>query len=128
MTSLVAAALLLGAPSPAVPQQAPKVAGEWNAEMSTPGGVRTFRIVFQVDGDKVTGTVKRPTGDVKLEGSLKGNQLTFAYTVVYNDNPLTLTISVVVDGDTMKGTVDFAGAAQDEFNARRVTETKSPGR
>jgi hypothetical protein len=116
---LLAGALIATTPPAQSPPQSP-VAGEWNAEMNTPGGVRSFKLLLKVDGEKVTGTVKREAGDVPLEGTLKGDDLTFAYTVSYNDNPLTITVSVKVAGDTMKGTVDFAGAAQDEFAARKV--------
>lgn len=117
---LIAGALAAFAPAAPAAAQSP-VAGEWNAEMNTPGGVRTFKLLLKVDGEKVTGTVKREAGEVPLQGTLKGNDLTFSYTVTYNDNPLAITISVKVAGDTMKGTVDFAGAAQDEFAAKKVT-------
>ena len=99
---------------------AQSIAGEWDAQMNTPGGVRNFKIVFQVSGDTLSGTVKRATGDVPLTGTIKGNLVKFSYTINYNDNLLVLTMTATVDGDTMKGTVDFGGAAEDEFSARRV--------
>jgi hypothetical protein len=88
--------------------------------MSTPGGVRNFKIVFQVNDDRLTGTVKRPAGDVPLTGTQKGDTVRFSYAINYNDNPLEITISTIVTGDTMKGTVDFGGVAQDEFSAKRA--------
>lgn len=112
-------AMLLGAwlrPGAAVAQS---IAGVWDASINTPGGVREFKIVFQVDSGKVTGTVKRPAGDVPLTGTITGNALTFSYTIDYNGNALTLTMVATVDGDSMKGTVDFGGAAQDDFAAKR---------
>lgn len=99
---------------------APSVAGEWDAAINTPGGVRNFKIVFQVSGDTLTGTVKRDAGDVPLTGTIKGNLVKFSYTVNYNGNDLVLTMNATVDGDTMKGTVDFGGQAEDEFSARRA--------
>ena len=121
MNMLLLAGVLLSSALPSQSAPPSPVAGEWNAEMNTPGGVRSFKLLLKVDGEKVTGTVKREAGEVPLSGTLKGNDLTFAYTVTYNDNPLTITVSVTVAGDTMKGTVDFAGAAQDEFSAKKVT-------
>lgn len=99
---------------------AQSIAGQWEAAMNTPGGVRNFKIDFQVSGDTVTGTVHRQAGDVPLRGTIKGNQLKFSYAIDYNGNDLVLTMTVTVDGDTMKGTVDFGGAAEDEFSAQRV--------
>ena len=105
---------------------AQSIAGEWDAAFNSPGGVRNFKIVFQVHGDTLTGTVKRQAGDVPLSGTIKGNAVHFSYTVDYNGNALELTISAVVTGDAMKGTVDFAGAAQDEFWAKRAEAPRPP--
>ena len=99
---------------------AQSIAGEWDAAFNTPGGVRNFKIVFVVAGETVSGTVKREAGDVPLAGSIKGNGVMFAYTVNYNGNDLLLTITATMTGDFLKGTVDFGGAAEDEFWAKRV--------
>ena len=103
--------------------QAPQIAGEWDASYNTPGGPRSFKIVFQAKGDSLSGTVKRSDGEVPLKGTIKGDQITFSYTIAYNNEALTLTIVAKVTGDSMAGTVDFAGMAQEEFSAKRV---KSP--
>ena len=99
---------------------AQSIAGAWDAAMNTPGGVRNFKIDFQVSGDTLTGIVHRAGGDLPLRGTIKGNAVKFSYTIKYNDSDLVLTMTVTVDGDTMKGTVDFGGAAEDEFSAKRV--------
>lgn len=106
-----------------VPVQAQAVAGEWDASYNTPGGPRAFKIVFAVQGDSLSGTVKRSDGDVPLKGTIKGDQVSFSYTIAYNNEALNLTIVAKVTGDTMVGTVDFAGMAQEEFSAKRA---KSP--
>ncbi len=105
---------------------AQSITGEWDASINTPGGARSFKIVFQVNGDTLTGTVKREAGDVPLFGTVKEGAVRFSYTVNYNGNPLELTITATVAGDSMKGTVDFAGAAEDEFWAKRATAPRPP--
>ena len=101
--------------------QTTTIAGEWNAAMNTPGGVRNFKLVFTVDGEKLTGTVKRASGDVPLEGTIRGNDLQFAYSIRYNDNDLTISMTGKLDGDTIKGTVSFGESGQqDEWSAQRV--------
>ena len=115
-TLLLAIAMTVLAPAPAPAQS---IAGEWDAGMNTPGGPRNFKIVFQVKGDSLTGTVKRQAGDVPLAGTVRGDTVTFHYSIAYNDNTLTLTVTAKVSGDAMKGTVDFGGAASDEFWAKR---------
>ena len=114
--SLVASCLVL------VPvASAQSVAGDWDATLQTPGGARTVRMVFQLKGDTLTGTVKRPTGDVALTGTVKGNMVKFSYLIDYNGNPMVITITATLAGDSMKGTVDFGGMAEDEFSAKRVS-------
>ena len=112
--------LLVASAMMSTPAAAQTIAGEWDAAMNTPGGVRSFKIEFLVHGDTLTGTVHRQAGDVPLTGTVKGNAVTFSYTINYNGNDLVLTMTTTVNGDTMKGTVDFGGAAQDEFSAKRV--------
>ena len=99
---------------------AQSLAGEWEATINTPGGPRTFAIVFQVEGERVSGTVKRPAGEVPLTGTIKADTVQFSYTVIYNDNPLLLTVLAKLEGDSLTGTIDFGGAAQDEFSAKRA--------
>lgn len=119
MKSLFLALTLAGSLS-AAPAAAQSIAGEWDAAMNTPGGVRNFKIVFQADSGKLTGTVKRASGDVPLEGTIKGNAVRFSYTIDYNGNPLLLTVNATLDGDVLKGTIDLGGNAEEEFSARRV--------
>ena len=103
--------------------QTNSVAGEWDAEFSTPGGVSTFKLVFEVDGEKLTGTVKRARGDRPLEGTVKGDDIQFSYSINYNDRSLTLTMTGKVDGDTIKGLVYFGESGQSsDWSAKRVAK------
>jgi len=121
---ILLAAVFCAALTSAVSAQS--IAGEWDASINTPGGARSFKIIFRVSGDTLTGTVKREAGDVPLYGTVKGDAVRFSYTVNYNGNPLELTITATVTGDSMKGTVDFAGAAEDEFSAKRAAPPRPP--
>ena len=108
----------------AVSVSAQGITGEWDASMNTPGGARTFRILFKQEGEKLTGTVKREAGDAPLEGTVTGNNVKFAYSINYGGNPITLTMTAVVAGDEMKGQVDIASQMQDAFSAKRVAAAK----
>lgn len=102
------------------------VAGEWDAAMNTPGGVRNFKLTFKVDGEKLTGQVGRDTGTLPLTGTVKGSDVQFSYTVKYNDNDLVLTMTGKVEGDSIKGTVSFGGMAEDEWSAKRAGAAAAP--
>ncbi len=106
--------------------QASSVAGEWDFAMNTPGGVRPFKVIFKVDGEKLTGTVKRTSGDVALDGTIKGDSISFTYSVDYNGNALTLGFDGKVTGDAMGGTVSFGGQADDAWSANRAPKTAKP--
>lgn len=100
------------------------VAGDWDAVFNTPGGPRPFKLILKVDGEKLTGTAKRSSGDVPISGTIKGNDITFAYTISYNGNDVTLTYAGKVNGDTMAGTVMFNESAGDEWSAKRAPAEK----
>jgi hypothetical protein len=98
------------------------VAGEWDAEFNTPGGPQPLKLILKVDGEKITGTAKRSRGDVALTGTIKGEDITFGYTIEYNGNAVTITFTGKVKGDTMGGTVSFNDSASDEWSAKRAAE------
>jgi hypothetical protein len=113
-------ALALGALLLSSPAAAQSVAGEWDASMETPGGTRTFKILFEVRGDSLFGTVRRPAGDSPLAGIIQEDSVRFSYVISYNNNDLLMTVVAAVRGDTMTGIVDMNGVAQEPFAARRA--------
>lgn len=100
------------------------VEGEWDAVFNTPGGPRPFKLVLKVDGEKLTGTAKRSSGDVPVAGTIKGADISFSYTISYNGNAVTLTYTGKVDGDAMSGTVTFNDTASDTWSAKRAAAEK----
>lgn len=100
------------------------VAGSWDGSMNTPGGSVNVGFMFKVDGEKVTGTVKRASGELPLQGTIKGSDINFSYTVNYNGNEITLTFTGKVTGDTMAGSVSFGGQADDGWSAKRTPAAK----
>src|SRR5262245_34718923 len=90
--------------------QASPAAGEWDVTLQTPNGTRNFKAVFKIDGEKLTGELKREQGNLPIQGTAKGKEVKFSYTVKYNDMDLVITMTGTIDGDAIKGTADFAGA------------------
>ena len=104
--------------------QGAKVAGEWDGSFETPGGARPLKLILKVDGEKLTGTVKRSSGDVPLTGTVKGADISFSYTINYNGNDLTMLFTGKVSGDSVSGTVSFNGQAEETWSAKRVPAEK----
>lgn len=110
-----------------VAARAQSLGGDWDAGMNTPGGTINFGLSFTVHGDTVTGTVHRSAGDVPLYGTIRRDTVTFSYTVQYNGNDLTLTMTAKLAGDSLSGTVDFAGQGSDQFWATRAKRPPGGG-
>jgi hypothetical protein len=113
----LALAMTLCAATTAVAQS---VSGNWEGLLNTPGGARPIRFELVQAGEKLTGTVKRESGDVPLEGTVSANNVKFAYTINYGGSPVTIAITAAVTGEEMKGQVDIASQMQDVFSAKRV--------
>lgn len=111
LTVFVTTAILFAAGSSVA--QSASVAGEWDASMNTPGGARPFKMVLKVDGEKLTGTVKRSDGEYPLTGKIKGADIAFDYTVQLGGNDLTLSYTGKVKGDSISGTVSFGNLVTD---------------
>lgn len=123
-TFFAAAIVLVGA---LVSSAQTSVAGEWDGSFNTPGGPRPIRLIFKVDGEKLTGTVKRSSGEVPLTGTIKGNAITFEYTINYNDNALTLSFGGTVTGDNMSGSMSFGASGEGaEWSAKRTPPPAKP--
>lgn len=121
-TFLVVGLFLVNAGSASA--QTATVAGDWDAAMNTPGGAIALKLVFAVDGEKLTGTAKRSRGDVALVGTVKGSDITFGYTIDYNGNAITMSFTGKVEGDKINGIVSFGGNAEESWAATRVKAEK----
>ena len=99
---------------------AQNVAGTWDASYNTPGGARAFKVVLIQDGEKLTGSVKREQGESPLVGTAKNDSVKFIYQIEYNGSKLDMTVAAKVTGGAMTGIVDFAGQAQEPFEAKKA--------
>lgn len=58
---------------------AQNAAGDWDVVLNTPGGARNFKAVFKVDGDKLTGELKREgssePGGLPIQGKVNGSEI-----------------------------------------------------
>lgn len=114
--SFFAVALLISAQNASAQSS---VAGNWDAMMNTPGGSVPLKLIFVVDGEKLTGTAKRSRGDVALVGTVKGSDIAFSYTIDYNGNPFTVNFAGKVDGDKINGVVTM-GSTDESWSATRA--------
>ena len=101
-------------------------AGAWDLTMNTPNGPVKFRAMLAVEGETLTGELKREggggAGGLAVKGTAKGAAVEFGYTVKFQDNDLQITMTGTVNGDTVKGTVSFGGFVEDEWSGTRAAD------
>ena len=98
------------------------VAGTWDVTLNSPQGTFNLQFNLKQDGEKVSGVVKGQRGELPLEGTVKGKDVTLKWTTKYQDNDLPITLTGALDGSAMKGSADYGGFAQGDFTAKRAAD------
>lgn len=106
---------------------AQSVAGEWQATMETPGEPSVSKLTLIQNGEKLSGTLKGQRGEAPLEGTVKGKEVKFSYSINYNGNAVPIAISGLLDGDMIKGTASIAGGSYEgAWMAKRLGGGSAP--
>lgn len=116
MRVLLSMAFVLSLASSAFAQAG--VAGNWTLTFQTPNGAREANAVMAVDGSKLTGVISSDAGELKFEGTVKGNSFKVSLDFQTPNGNITIGINGEVEGDSMKGIMDF-GQGSGEFTGTR---------
>jgi hypothetical protein len=103
--------------------QAADVTGKWTGQVPTrDGGTREATFNFKQDGEKLTGTMTGPQGDIELkDGAVKGDDVSFNVALSFNGNDVKLIYKGKVAGEEIKFTRTREGADQkQEFTVKRA--------
>jgi opacity protein-like surface antigen len=107
----------------AVVVQAADVTGKWTGSVPTrDGGTREATFNFKQDGEKLTGTMTGPQGDIELkDGAVKGDDVSFLVAMSFGGNEVKLNYKGKVAGDEIKFTRTREGSDQkQEFTVKRA--------
>jgi len=99
------------------------LSGKWTGDMPGRGGDTTpTTFTFKVDGEKLTGSMTGPQGDIPLqEGKVAGNQISFSTTLDFGGNSIKIVYKGTVSGDQVKMTREREGSGQPrEFTIKRA--------
>src|SRR5215468_1973514 len=105
-------------------RQSSDVAGTWNVSMDSPNGPVALRVVIKFDGDKMTAVIAGPNGDTPMRGKLEGKTITLGFNAPPEFNSIEITLTGTIEGNSMKGTVDYSGVSQSEWSATRASSSK----
>jgi hypothetical protein len=103
--------------------QSANAGGTWDATLTSPQGARDVQLILKQDGEKVSGVVKSQRGEIPIEGTLTGKDLKLKYTIKFQDNDMVISLSGVLDGSAIKGSANYGGMADGDFNAKRGGDT-----
>ena len=97
-----------------------KVDGVWNVLLELEGITGHPTLTLKQDGEKITGTYEGRYGPSALRGTVKDTAIQFTVTMIAEGTQTTGSFAGTVEGDTMKGTVDFEGAGDGTWSAARA--------
>jgi hypothetical protein len=97
------------------------VTGAWAFALELPDIKATPTVVFKQEGESLSGEYQSQTyGRFPLKGTIKGNQIDFAFEMSIDGNAVSVSYTgMVVDNDTMKGEMSYGGMADGTFTAAR---------
>lgn len=96
------------------------VAGTWALTVETPQGTGNPTLTLKQDGETLTGTyLSQFFGERPVTGNMKGDAITFSFTVAMEGNTVTVTYSGTVEKDTMKGKVAFGDMGEGTFTGKK---------
>jgi hypothetical protein len=95
------------------------IAGSWELTINGPDGAPiNATAALKQDGDNVSGTITSPQGTVELKGTYKAKKVELAFTIASPQGEVPIKVNGDVDGDDMKGVIDF-GMGMADFTAKK---------
>ena len=96
------------------------VTGRWLFTVETSAGGGTPTITLKQDGDKLTGHYTGQLGESDLTGTVKGQEVTFTFSVEVQGTALVCMYAGSIESkDSLKGTVNIAPLGDGTFTAKR---------
>jgi len=96
--------------------QAADLNGTWNLSVTSPMGSGTPVFKLKQAGNKLTGDYKGTFGEAPVKGSVEGS----SFTMKIPQSGQFIVYTGTFAGDTMKGTIDFAGQGNGDFKGTRA--------
>jgi hypothetical protein len=98
--------------------------GSWKVTVSTPMGPQVMQLHIAMQGERFTGRMESPMGDLEVAGSAKGNALNWVMQVT-KPMSIEVTFDVVVEGDAMSGTAKMGFMGKAKLTGQRIAADAS---
>ena len=116
----VPAALFVFALAVAVAAQA-SLTGEWAMSFTTPRGGRSeFTLYMTQEGPRLTGHLTSEYGETPVKGSVNGDDVKLAWSIMENGKPMDISVTAKAKGDSINGTIKLGTVGEGVFTAERT--------
>ncbi len=96
------------------------ITGKWEISLESPMGTLNFNLEVKQEGASLSGKFVSQFGTSEFTGGkVLGNETFFTLSLTFGGESMDLTFSAVIEGDTMRGTVQSSMGSM-EFKGRRI--------
>ena len=101
--------------------QSADATGTWDVNLTSPNGPMTVALTLKKDGEKLSGSIAGPQGEVAVQGTQKDKALIVNFSVQTPNGPFAIVMNGNQDGEAIVGMMDFNGQGQGEWSGKRRT-------
>ena len=95
--------------------------GEWAMEFTTPrGGRAEYTLYMTQEGPRLTGHLTSEYGETPVKGTVNGDEVKLAWSIMENGKPLDISVTATVKGDAIRGTIKLGTVGTGVFSADRT--------
>jgi hypothetical protein len=102
--------------------KAADASGTWELSVTTPNGPYSAGMVLKKDGDKLTGRISGPQGEVDVAGTQKANAIEIGFAMQTQNGQLNVAMTGTQDGDSMRGIIDIGQGGQFDWSGKRTSK------
>jgi hypothetical protein len=95
--------------------------GEWAMSFTTPRGGRSeYTLYMTQEGPRLTGHLTSEYGETPVKGSVNGDEVKLAWSIVENGKPMDISVTATAKGDAINGTIKLGTVGEGVFSAERT--------
>ncbi|MCI0339505.1 MAG: amidohydrolase family protein [Acidobacteria bacterium] len=110
-------------PGTETPGSAALAAGTWLLNTNSPSGPTASTLTLRQDGESLAGEISTPLGSVPINnGRIRGNELTFDFTLNIQGQQLPITAKGKIDGNAISGMMEVMGQSYDFSGTKKPNQ------
>ena len=94
--------------------------GEWAMSFTTPRGRSEYTLYLTQEGPRLTGHLTSEYGETPVKGTVNGEEVKLAWSIMENGKPLDISVTATAKGDAINGTIKLGTVGEGPFTAERT--------